>query len=128
MNRSYSFEAYFQFVCTHAELNGIRYTHYQCIYRLQVQEYKDELIKKAETLIMKGFPQKIVQLNEIMETPLFADRNFQDVYQVRNRLMHKSKIISASNFCKTISLAVGSQHSSSQCDCVESRWRYKKQR
>lgn len=52
-------------------------------FSLQVQEYKDELIKKAETLIMTGFPEKIVQLNEILETPMFADRNFQDVYQVR---------------------------------------------
>lgn len=49
---------------------------------LQVQEYKGELIKKAETLIMTGFPEKIVQLNEILETPMFADRNFQDVHQV----------------------------------------------
>lgn len=48
----------------------------------QVQEYKDGLIKKAETLIMTGFPEKIVQLNEILETPMFADRNFHDVYQV----------------------------------------------
>lgn len=48
----------------------------------QVQEYKDELIKKAETLIMTGFPEKIVQLNEILETSMFADRNFHDVYQV----------------------------------------------
>lgn len=31
---------------------------------------------------MTGFPEKIVQLNEILETPMFADRNFQDVYQV----------------------------------------------
>lgn len=47
-----------------------------------MKEYKDELIKKAETLITTGFPEKIVQLNELLATQMFADRNFQDVYQV----------------------------------------------
>ncbi|GAB0099309.1 proteasome activator complex subunit 3 [Sergentomyia squamirostris] len=53
-------------------------------YQLQVQEYKDTLIKKAEDLIITGFPEKIVKLNEILETPLFADRDFSDVYQELN--------------------------------------------
>jgi len=50
----------------------------------KVQEYKDELIKKAEVLITTGFPEKIVQLNEILETQMFANRNFHDVYQALN--------------------------------------------
>lgn len=49
-----------------------------------MQEYKDELIKKAEVLITRGFPEKIVELNEILETKMFADRNFHDVYQKVN--------------------------------------------
>lgn len=48
----------------------------------QVQEYKDELIKKAEVLITRGFPEKIVELNELLSTKMFADRNFHDVFQV----------------------------------------------
>jgi len=50
----------------------------------KVQEYKDELIKKAETLITTGFPEKIVQLNEMLETHMFANRNFHEVYQALN--------------------------------------------
>lgn len=49
-----------------------------------MQEYKDELIKKAEVLITRGFPEKIVELNEILETKMFADRKFHDVYQKVN--------------------------------------------
>lgn len=49
-----------------------------------VQEYKDTLIKKAETLIITGFPEKIVKLNGILATSMFADRNFSDVHQDLN--------------------------------------------
>jgi hypothetical protein len=48
----------------------------------QVQSYKDDLIKKAEELITYGFPKKIVELNELLETSKFAKRDFHDVYQV----------------------------------------------
>lgn len=48
----------------------------------QVQEYKDNLIKKAEELIIKGFPEKIVKLNDLLSTPQFSERSFTDVYQV----------------------------------------------
>lgn len=47
----------------------------------KVQEYKDALIKKAEILIISGFPEKIVKLNGILNTPEFADREFTDVFQ-----------------------------------------------
>lgn len=47
-----------------------------------MQEYKDELIKKAEVLITTGFPEKIVELNELLATKEFKDRHFQDVFQV----------------------------------------------
>ncbi|XP_055587801.1 proteasome activator complex subunit 3 isoform X2 [Uranotaenia lowii] len=50
----------------------------------KVQEYKDTLIKKAEDLIIKGFPEKIVKLNDLLATPQFAERNFSDVYQDLN--------------------------------------------
>lgn len=35
-------------------------------------------------LITRGFPEKIVELNEILETKMFAERNFHDVYQKVN--------------------------------------------
>jgi len=50
----------------------------------KVKSYKDELIKKAEQLITTGFPSKIVKLNELLETPIFAERNFKGVYQDLN--------------------------------------------
>lgn len=46
---------------------------------------------------MTGFPEKIVQLNEILETSMFADRNFQDVYQVRQILLTRQKTYTNSN-------------------------------
>lgn len=48
----------------------------------QVKEYKDGLIKKAENLITVGFPEKIVRLNELLETQMFANRNLSEVHQV----------------------------------------------
>ncbi|XP_055302385.1 proteasome activator complex subunit 3 [Sitodiplosis mosellana] len=50
----------------------------------KVQEYKDGLIKKAENLITIGFPEKIVRLNELLETQMFANRNLHDVHQDLN--------------------------------------------
>ncbi|ALC48859.1 REG [Drosophila busckii] len=50
----------------------------------KVQEYKDSLITKAETLITKGFPEKIVELNELLSTPMFNERNFCEVHQDLN--------------------------------------------
>lgn len=52
----------------------------------QVKEYKDGLIKKAEILITIGFPEKIVRLNELLETEMFADRNLHDVHQVSGKM------------------------------------------
>lgn len=49
-----------------------------------MQEYKNTLIKKAEELIVNGFPAKIVELNDILETKNFADRNFTEVHQDLN--------------------------------------------
>lgn len=46
----------------------------------QVEEYKNDLIKKAETLILKGFPEKILQLNDLLETPMFQNRDFDSVF------------------------------------------------
>ncbi|XP_043659272.1 proteasome activator complex subunit 3 [Drosophila teissieri] len=51
---------------------------------VRVQEYKDSLILKAELLITKGFPEKIVQLNELLATPMFNERNFDEVHQDLN--------------------------------------------
>uniref|UniRef100_A0A1A9ULL9 Proteasome activator PA28 C-terminal domain-containing protein n=1 Tax=Glossina austeni TaxID=7395 RepID=A0A1A9ULL9_GLOAU len=50
----------------------------------KVQDYKDSLIKKAEQLITQGFPEKIVQLNELLATPMFYERKFSDVHQDLN--------------------------------------------
>lgn len=50
----------------------------------KVQEYKDSLITKAEILITKGFPEKIVELNELLSTPMFNERNFCEVHQDLN--------------------------------------------
>lgn len=58
------------------------YNTKKCGIHFQVQEYKDGLIKKAENLITIGFPEKIVRLNELLETQLFANRNLHDVHQV----------------------------------------------
>ena len=51
---------------------------------MQVQDYKDSLIKKAEILIIQGFPEKIVELNELLDTPMFSERNFAEVHQDLN--------------------------------------------
>lgn len=50
----------------------------------KVQVYKDTLIKKAEHLIIQGFPEKIVSLNELLATPMFSERNFDEVHQDLN--------------------------------------------
>lgn len=76
-----------------------------------MQEYKDELISKAEILITRGFPEKIVELNELLTTKMFADRNFHDVFQVKtNKSVHLSnQLIEYLLFSQT-----GSQHSSAR--------------
>lgn len=51
---------------------------------LQVQEYKESLKKKAEERVLKGFPETIVELNEILETAQFRNRDFIDVRQELN--------------------------------------------
>ncbi|KAH8250554.1 hypothetical protein KR038_003182 [Drosophila bunnanda] len=51
---------------------------------IKVQEYKNTLIQKAEVLITKRFPEKIVSLNELLATPMFNERNFDEVHQDLN--------------------------------------------
>ncbi|KAH8374148.1 proteasome activator complex subunit 3 [Drosophila serrata] len=51
---------------------------------IKVQEYKNTLIQKAELLITKRFPEKIVSLNELLATPMFNERNFDEVHQDLN--------------------------------------------
>lgn len=51
---------------------------------MKVQEYKNTLIQKAELLITKRFPEKIVSLNELLATPMFNERNFDEVHQDLN--------------------------------------------
>jgi proteasome activator subunit 3 (PA28 gamma) len=62
-----------------------------------VQKYKDNLIKKAEELIVTGFPAKIVQLNDLLSTNDFSDRNFSSVYQDLNINVPDPILISATN-------------------------------
>ncbi|XP_077281768.1 proteasome activator complex subunit 3-like isoform X2 [Temnothorax americanus] len=49
-----------------------------------LQEYKDSVKTKAEELLVKGFPEKIVKLNELLETPRFSTRKLSDVHQDLN--------------------------------------------
>lgn len=39
---------------------------------------------QAEQLLLKGFPEKIVKLNELLETPNFCNRNLNEVHQELN--------------------------------------------
>lgn len=50
----------------------------------KVQEYKDSLISKAEYLILQGFPKKIVELNELLDTEQFGRRDLTEVHQPLN--------------------------------------------
>lgn len=52
--------------------------------KLQVEEYKNNLIAKAEKLILTGFPEKIIKLNDLLATPLFKNRDFAEVNQPLN--------------------------------------------
>ncbi|KAJ8981621.1 hypothetical protein NQ317_000849 [Molorchus minor] len=51
---------------------------------LKVEEYKDELKQKAEVLVLKGFPETIVKLNNVLQTSQLKDRQFSDVHQDLN--------------------------------------------
>ena len=46
-----------------------------------MEEYKNDLIVKAEALILTGFPAKILELNDLLATPMFQNRDFCEVYQ-----------------------------------------------
>ncbi|GLG97061.1 hypothetical protein R5R35_009326 [Gryllus longicercus] len=50
----------------------------------KVQEYKDSLKTKAEELILKGFPKKIVELNDLLETAQFGRTDLSEVHQQLN--------------------------------------------
>lgn len=62
-----------------------------------MQEYKDSLKSKAEELVLKGFPDTIVKLNEIMETPQFHNRELADVHQDLNIPVPDPVVINNSN-------------------------------
>ncbi|XP_018900120.2 proteasome activator complex subunit 3 isoform X1 [Bemisia tabaci] len=49
-----------------------------------VEEYKDSLKTKAEHLILKEFPEKIVRLNELLETSQFKEKDSSKVHQELN--------------------------------------------
>jgi len=50
----------------------------------QVQDYMENVKMQAEELVLKTFPQTIVNLNNILETPQFKNRAFTDVHQDLN--------------------------------------------
>ncbi|CAH1397566.1 unnamed protein product [Nezara viridula] len=50
----------------------------------KVQQYKDSLKRKAEQLILTGFPEKIVLLNEILESPILNVKDLTNVHQKVN--------------------------------------------
>lgn len=54
------------------------------VWLFQVQEYKDSLKTRAEDLVLKGFPETIVKLNDLLETPQFKNRHFTDIHQDLN--------------------------------------------
>lgn len=91
-----------------------------------MQEYKDGLIKKAENLITIGFPEKIVRLNELLETQMFANRNLHDVHQVNRKSIHMEKIVHISNrfmyenFISIRVLLLGPKHSRTRCNHIKS--------
>jgi len=37
--------------------------------------------KQAEDLINNGFPRKIVELNDLLATPLFSTKNLEEVHE-----------------------------------------------
>ncbi|XP_075237238.1 proteasome activator complex subunit 3-like isoform X1 [Lycorma delicatula] len=51
---------------------------------IKVQKYKDDLKTKAEELILKGFPEKIVRLNELLETTQFNEKDLSKVHEDLN--------------------------------------------
>lgn len=55
------------------------------------------MIKKAEQLIIQGFPEKIVELNELLDTPMFSERNFTEVHQDLNIPIPDPIVISSNN-------------------------------
>ncbi|XP_073832464.1 proteasome regulator gamma isoform X2 [Musca autumnalis] len=63
----------------------------------KVQDYKDSLIKKAEKLIIEGFPEKIVELNDLLSTPMFSERNFTEVHQDLNIPIPDPILVSSNN-------------------------------
>ena len=48
------------------------------------QEFAYVFSAQAEQLIIKGFPEKIVKLNELLETPGFRNRELSEVHQELN--------------------------------------------
>ena len=48
----------------------------------QLQEYKTDLIQKAEKLVVNGFPIKIMELNSLTTSNEFADNTFNFDYNV----------------------------------------------
>merc|ERR1712071_712195 len=50
----------------------------------KVQQYKDITKKQAEELINHGFPRTIVELNELLATPLFTTKDLTSVHQDLN--------------------------------------------
>ncbi|XP_066993665.1 proteasome activator complex subunit 3 isoform X2 [Anabrus simplex] len=47
-------------------------------------QYKDSVKEKAEELILKGFPKKIDELNELLQTSQFRKQDLNDVHQKLN--------------------------------------------
>lgn len=47
----------------------------------KIQEYKDALKSQAEHLILYGFPETIIALNELLESPNFKDKSLWDLHE-----------------------------------------------
>lgn len=61
-----------------------------------MQEYKNNLKLEAEELVVDGFPTKIVQLNSLLQSKEFADKNFNfeyDVVSTNSQVSHKVEVV-----------------------------------
>lgn len=51
------------------------------IFILKVQDYRDWVLRKADVLILQGFPKKIAQMNALLASKDFAENHFESVKQ-----------------------------------------------
>uniref|UniRef100_A0A1B6DS01 Proteasome activator PA28 C-terminal domain-containing protein n=1 Tax=Clastoptera arizonana TaxID=38151 RepID=A0A1B6DS01_9HEMI len=63
----------------------------------KVQLYKDNLKTKAEKLVIKGFPEKIVEFNKLLETPLFNHKDMSKLHHELNIPVPEPIVVNSHN-------------------------------